>query len=88
MAGHGVGELHLYGVEMRIFADFLITFDLAFRLDIVLFDFVEEAVALLARERRRFGLDGIQQDFATDLHVAVIGEREHSVGEMKSVEIL
>ena len=73
---------------MRIFADFLITFDLAFRLDIVLFDFVEKAVALLARERRRFGLDGIQQDFATDLHVAVIGEREHGVGEMKSVEIL
>ena len=73
---------------MRIFTDFLKTFQFAFDVRVVLLHLVEEARRLLARERGRLRGDRIQQNLALDLRIVVVGEFEHGVGEAEAVEIL
>ena len=51
MAGYGVGELYLYGVVVGIFAYLLVTLYLTAYVEVILLDLIEQAAALLVRER-------------------------------------
>ena len=73
---------------MRIFTYFLEAFQFAFHIEVILLDLVEKARGLLARKRRGFRSDGVEQDLALQLDILVIGEFEHDVRKTVAVEIL
>ncbi len=88
VARYGIRELHLKRVIVRILMDFLEAFQLAPDLRVIFFHLVEQTCGFFARERRSLRGERVQQDFAGDLRIVVVVEREHGVRETESVELL
>ena len=85
VAGDGVGEFHLEGVQIGVFPHLLHAFPLVADIHIVLLDGLEESVLLVVAEGRGFALERVQYDFSFNFNV-LVWEIELSVGESESVE--
>ena len=73
---------------MRIFTNFLKSFQFASDIRVILLHLVKQTRRFLARQRRRFRRQGIEQNLAFELRIVVIRERKKRLRKAKSVEIL
>ena len=87
VAGHGVGELHLEGVVVHVFAHMLHAVGLEGYVLIVVKHGVEQLFALLARQCGGFRCKRIEHYGSLKLVVAVVGELEPHVGKVEAVQL-
>ncbi len=83
MARHGVGKLHLQGIEIGVLLERPVP------LALVASEFgphlVEQPLALLARERRRVALQAVEHNLHVHLHPVVVGELDGDGGKLQAI---
>ena len=86
MAGDGIGILYLKGIEMVVFAHCFHLFCLGIDVEIVVVDSGKELLLLLVGQRRRLRGEAVGDDGERRLVVVVVGETQHDIGEMQSIQ--
>ena len=74
VASHGVGILHLQGVEIGIFLQFAQAFALLRNVGVVLHHFLKQRFLLFARQGGRLSSKGIKEHGGLQLAVVVVGK--------------
>lgn len=87
VAGYGVCEFHLQGVEELILPDGLHSISLERNILIILFYLMEELLLLFMGQSRRLARQCIQQHRSFQLIVVVIGKLEQQRGKAEAIEV-
>ena len=87
VAGYGVCEFHLQGIEELILSDGLHPICLERNILIILFYLMEELLLLFMGQGRRLARQCIQQHRSFQLIIAVIGKLEQQRGKAEAIEV-
>lgn len=87
MAGHGIGKLHLQGIEELVLANCLHPIRLERNVLIIFFYLTEELLLLLMGQGWRLARQSIQQHRCLQLVIVIIGELQQKRGETETVKV-
>ena len=87
MAGHGIGKLHLQGIEELVLENRLHPIRLERNILIIFFYLTEELLLLLMGQGWRLARQSIQQHRCLQLVIVIIGELQQKRGETETVKV-
>ena len=87
MAGHGIGKLHLQGIEELVLTNRLHPIRLERNVLIIFFYLTEELLLLLMGQGWRLARQSIQQHRCLQLVIVIIGELQQKRGKTETVKV-
>ena len=87
MASHGIGILHLQGVVVRVCLHLLHPLALHGDVGIIFEDGVEKPVVLCLGQRRRVGMQRIEQHVHFQFKVVIVGKDQRHVCKAEAIQL-